>query len=523
MLSELSDQELLRRFVFERAEPAFAELVRRHLDLVFGAAFRQLQDRGLAEDVVQTVFLALGQRAAWLLNHPRLAGWLYRTAIQQARQRRRGERRRQVREAAAIAAETIMNTDESLLRGIAPLLDEVLLELGAADRETLLLRYLQNQSLREVGRALGVPEDTARKRVGRALEALAARFRRRGYRAAGAGVVALALQHAAAHAAPPALAAAALQTALAGAASPANSFTITLAKIMTLTKIQSTVVCVALIGLPLTCEWQKMKAMRDVNSRLSQELQAWQNSTRRAELADAGASATIAPLENGPSAPAPRNGGGAPTNRGPDLYAWDEQSPYVRVPTGVLAKLHFGEYKSVKDRNGSLKRVLMVPFDQSGAPDPALLAAIGASPAEEAALSALCQSAFSQFNQLSASRTSIVPGKIGTSDTMTMTTLPFPDEGAQLRDSFHAQVLNLLGADRGEAFWAQGQDAFHDLLNDFGAFRHELKVVNSPDQVEMFNIDDRGGRVSALDQFSFPLPAQLQSYVNQWRANAAGK
>ena len=55
---------------------------------------------------------------------------------------------------------------------IEPLLDNAMNSLGEADRAALLLRFFENKSLREVGVALGVSDDTAQKRVTRALERL---------------------------------------------------------------------------------------------------------------------------------------------------------------------------------------------------------------------------------------------------------------------------------------------------------------------------------------------------------------
>src|SRR4051812_36285307 len=74
------DSELLRRFADEGAQEAFAELVRRKLDLVYAAALRQTGgDAPLAEDVTQAVFLALACRAGALKRHTALTGWLYTT------------------------------------------------------------------------------------------------------------------------------------------------------------------------------------------------------------------------------------------------------------------------------------------------------------------------------------------------------------------------------------------------------------------------------------------------------------
>ena len=79
MLScEMTTNELLRRYVTDRSDAAFAELVSRHIDLVYSAALRQVNgDSGMAQDVTQAVFTDLARKAPALLRHTSLTGWLY--------------------------------------------------------------------------------------------------------------------------------------------------------------------------------------------------------------------------------------------------------------------------------------------------------------------------------------------------------------------------------------------------------------------------------------------------------------
>ena len=63
---------------------------------------------------------------------------------------------------------------------VAPLLDEALAGLNETDRRALLLRYFERRSLAEVGAALALNEDSARKRVDRGLEKLRKFFIKRG-------------------------------------------------------------------------------------------------------------------------------------------------------------------------------------------------------------------------------------------------------------------------------------------------------------------------------------------------------
>src|SRR5678816_1761505 len=180
----LSDAECLRRFVACGDERAFALVVERHLRLVHGAALRVLGDADAAQDVAHCVFILLAKQSWRLTTHPAVAGWLYRSAVLEAREYRRSQIRRLQRERMAVALGSTMNHEESSNSDLHPELDEAMLELRARDREALVLRYFCGKSIREVGEALGIREDAAQKRLSKALDVLTRCFRRRGMRVA---------------------------------------------------------------------------------------------------------------------------------------------------------------------------------------------------------------------------------------------------------------------------------------------------------------------------------------------------
>src|SRR5258706_10596766 len=89
------DLELLRQYAEEGSEAAFAELVRRHVNLVYFAALRQVGgDAHGARDVAQSVFTDLARKAASLSRREVLASWLYTSARFAAAKARRAQARR---------------------------------------------------------------------------------------------------------------------------------------------------------------------------------------------------------------------------------------------------------------------------------------------------------------------------------------------------------------------------------------------------------------------------------------------
>ena len=210
-----TDQELLQRYARDRAEDAFAEIVRRHLNLVYSAALRQVQSPQLAKDVAQSVFNDLARRAGDLKKDSILSAWLYevtrRTSIDVIRQ----ETRRQIREQIYTEMNATNVTTEEW-RDVLPHLDAAMGKLDSADRAALLLRFFENKSLREVGAELGLSDEAARKRVGRAVERLRKFLAARGVTVGAAGLVVLVSANAV-QAAPVELVASISSTALASA------------------------------------------------------------------------------------------------------------------------------------------------------------------------------------------------------------------------------------------------------------------------------------------------------------------
>lgn len=212
------DTELLRRYAEEGVDDAFAELVRRHVNLVYSAALRQLNgDAHLAADATQIVFTDLARKARKLGGHRVLAGWLFTSTRFTTAKLVRSERRRQAREQEAQLMQDLNQDDAATLdwQQVRPVLDDALAELAEGEREAILLRYFEGRDYASVGARLHLADNAARMRVERAVEKLRTLLARRGVTSTTAAL-AVALANQAVAAAPAGLAAAVTGVALAG-------------------------------------------------------------------------------------------------------------------------------------------------------------------------------------------------------------------------------------------------------------------------------------------------------------------
>ena len=188
------DAELLRRYAGEHSEAAFAEFVQRHAGFVYASALRRLGgDTHAASDVVQSVFVSVARNVGKLTHCAHLSSWLFAATRNAALNHMRNEIRRHQRERAAHDQHVALTEDggQPNWEQLRPVLDETLDELREADREAVLLRFLENRPFAEIGQRLRLTENAARMRVERALAQLRDRLARRGINSTAAGLATL--------------------------------------------------------------------------------------------------------------------------------------------------------------------------------------------------------------------------------------------------------------------------------------------------------------------------------------------
>ena len=166
---------LLNRFTRTGDAEAFAEIIRRHAGLVYGAALRILADVDRASDVAQETFLQLTKDAHNVTGS--LPGWLHRVATHKAIDQMRRDASRRRREAEYMADKPHEVTDwKDLSRHV----DEELNRLDSETRDMLVAHFLQGQTTRQIALSRGVSQATVSRRVDAGVTQLRATLRKRG-------------------------------------------------------------------------------------------------------------------------------------------------------------------------------------------------------------------------------------------------------------------------------------------------------------------------------------------------------
>jgi RNA polymerase sigma factor (sigma-70 family) len=175
-----NDRELLDRFVQQRDEAGFSELLQRHGPMVLAVCRRMLGSSDDADDAFQATFLILVRKARSLRRDEPLANWLCAVAYRASHTLRRSRARRQQYEH-AVAAIGESGDSASEARDWLPLFDAALQRLPERFRSAVVLCELQGRSRSEAARILGVNEGTLSSRLARARRLLRRDLGRHGF------------------------------------------------------------------------------------------------------------------------------------------------------------------------------------------------------------------------------------------------------------------------------------------------------------------------------------------------------
>lgn len=167
-ISEASDAALVV-LVGRFEDQALAELYRRHAGAVFGLARRLLNDRVMAEEIVQEVFLRLwNQPDRFDPARGSLRSFLLAQCHGRSIDMVRAEtsRRRREERDHTLTAEAGYDLEHEVWDlAVADKTREALSQLTESERSAILLAYFGGHTYREVAEILGEPEGTVKSRI----------------------------------------------------------------------------------------------------------------------------------------------------------------------------------------------------------------------------------------------------------------------------------------------------------------------------------------------------------------------
>jgi RNA polymerase sigma-70 factor (ECF subfamily) len=169
-------------------ETAFAELVAEHQRMVVQLAMNLLGDRDEALDLSQDVFIRVFRTIGQFRGQSALRTWIYRIAVNQARNRHRFWRRRRRSDQVSLDAHVEAHGDfqcgaesgpDRILaqKELAARLTEALNALPFDQRTAVVLREVDGLSYDEIAFSLGVAVGTVKSRLTRARQTLRAGLR----------------------------------------------------------------------------------------------------------------------------------------------------------------------------------------------------------------------------------------------------------------------------------------------------------------------------------------------------------
>jgi RNA polymerase sigma-70 factor, ECF subfamily len=149
---------------------AFAEVVRRHQAMVFSLALRVVNNRALAEELAQDVFLQLHRNLANLESGAHVTHWLRRVVTHRAIDVARQHARRPQARLSDVAEPAVSSVERDPL--MVRRLRSLIAALPAAPRAVLTLRFQEDMDPSEIARVLEMPLNTVKSHLRRGLAVL---------------------------------------------------------------------------------------------------------------------------------------------------------------------------------------------------------------------------------------------------------------------------------------------------------------------------------------------------------------
>lgn len=153
---------------------AFRQIYEQYRDRVYRLIFYSLNERLLAEDILQTVFLKVYRALPGFRFESSLATWIYRIALNECMNQNRR------RSPEHVPIESILGSGDDIDTALAPddiqarselqrIVQQTIFDLPPKLRSVVILKYLEELSYEEIAQVLECASGTVASRLNRAL------------------------------------------------------------------------------------------------------------------------------------------------------------------------------------------------------------------------------------------------------------------------------------------------------------------------------------------------------------------
>jgi len=179
-----SHEALMSRFQECLESDAFEQIVSSYMSPALAVARRLLSDNALAEDAVQESLLRVIRKRDQYISGRRFSCWFYSIVRNVCLDmlRHRAHQKQAIEKIAAMSEPGTLRSDlpasssQDANCGSRAEIPELLDVLAPGERDVLVLRIVHGLRLRDVGAALGISEEAAKKRAQRGLRQLRAKI-----------------------------------------------------------------------------------------------------------------------------------------------------------------------------------------------------------------------------------------------------------------------------------------------------------------------------------------------------------
>ncbi len=169
LLTDVGESEEMLRRAQGGDDDAFAALIAEHESMVFSIAWHFFADRTRGEEIAQDVFLQLYRHLGKIASRAHLIFWLRQVTSRRCidEVRRAGPKRVSLDDAPELPVVPVPSDPLASRR-----LREMVAELPARQRLVVTLRYQEDLDPSDIGRIVGLPVNTIKSHLHRALLAL---------------------------------------------------------------------------------------------------------------------------------------------------------------------------------------------------------------------------------------------------------------------------------------------------------------------------------------------------------------